>query len=255
MFDKVYVVPEFKSKFSNKELNELLDFSVLKKQDLLIKKSRFVNCAVAHFLFGSYFFKQVVSRNNINLISRLIRPSRPFHNLIISNRLLKNGIPTPKIVAISRQIVSGLNLSDYLVSEAFPKEAEADFWVPKMINNGELNLMIQKLCLLLFKMAQIGIEHSDLKLGNIFKLPTENKFGYTFGVFDLDGCKSWWPASVPTIRLNKCLAKQISSLRAYAVTHNLKIPNKSELVKLWVKTYNEISNTQINHKIIENITE
>ena len=253
MFKKLFITTEFRNSLPDNELQDILNFSALEKTELFVKKSRYVTCAIDKFPSGRYFFKKIIPRNNIHMLTRLARPSRPFKNLIVQKVLTQNGIMTPKIVAISREIDSNLKLSDYLVSEAFSENSEVNHWLPNYLDNNNLYGMIDELCELLAKLVKVKVEHTDLKLGNIFRT-VDNTSKQVFGVFDLDGCKLW-PNGVPLLRQNKMLARMISSLRLCSNTYNFKLMDKNKLIDIWIKSYAKFSKLTLNHKSIENLVE
>ncbi len=167
--------------------------------------------------------------------------------MIASCVLEKNGILTPKTLAVLINKTFGFINTAYVLSEPVENIASKDFFSNILKNKNNTELFFDRIIDLLAKIHISGIGHKDCKLSNFFFMPTD-KLDYNIGIWDLDGAVYCAKLSV-YLRI-KDLGRLIAAIIELYILNDYKIDN-ALIIKELTNKYNEISCFELDRHLVQ----
>ena len=161
---------------------------------------------------GGRFFKEYRIRGWWKLFRYRFRTPRPFRALKSALRLREVGIATPEVLlALRGTSCRGVRV-DRLVTEALHEEVLFADRLLRERGAAVVDELVDELTPLLAALHAAGLEHGDLNLRNLYRLPAAPETKLRWGVIDLDATRI---GKAPVARVRRCreTARLATSIR------------------------------------------
>ena len=222
--------------------------------------SRVYRCRIGFFgTVHNLYLKQYLHRSAWDILKHLFRPSRAERAFKASLMLIRNGLLSPKVIAVGELKYGLLCTRTFLVTrEVDNARSVCDLLADDLCGDNH-NIGAQKRSFIcefahvVGRMHAVGIFHGDLRLGNVLARKVDG--GWEF--FFLDNERTRKVAYLPLHLRIKNLV-QISMLRAEAITNTDRLlfarvyfrhnPVSSAVQKAWIRRVVSKTNKRLQKK-------
>ncbi len=203
-----------------------------------VKNSRSTTAGIFVVSGESFFIKRSNVPHFFDRVRRIGRLSRAERNRKIGDAITRLGIRVPTVWMTLSATFWGMPEASYLITECFPEPMTVAQNLPALLAEpGGFPALANRMCAIMLKLHQHGIEHSDLKLVNWLAIRRPDHAGFELGLFDFDGGKLHRTGCSPAVRrkeLARVASSSIIELKRAKLGTEL---DAAAMAKLWSNAY------------------